>query len=84
MVANHPARTARDLEAMPFPIDGLATGFADMLREEERLGKGGRRSEESVVGLGRLLRVSRQCVLRGVTLGKQVIIRNGWEAKSFW
>jgi hypothetical protein len=34
--------------------------------------------------LGRLLRVSRQSVLRGVTGGKQVIIRNGWEAKSFW
>jgi hypothetical protein len=44
----------------------------------------GHSSEESVVGLGRLLRVSRQSVLRGVTLGKQVIIRNGWEAKSFW
>jgi len=44
----------------------------------------GRRSEESVVGLGRLLRVSRQSVLRGLMLGKQVIIRNGWEAKSFW
>jgi len=28
--------------------------------------------------------VSRQSVLRGVTVGKQVIIRNGWEAKSFW
>jgi len=34
--------------------------------------------------LGRLLRVSRQSVLRGVTVGKQVIIRNGWEPKSFW
>jgi hypothetical protein len=34
--------------------------------------------------LGRLLRVSRQSVLRGVTVGKQVMIRNGWEAKSFW
>ena len=44
----------------------------------------GRRSEEFVVGIGRLLRVSRQSVLRGVTLGKQVIIRDGWEAKSFW
>ena len=44
----------------------------------------GRRSEESVVGLGRLLRVPRQSVLRGVTVGKQVIIRNEWEAKSFW
>jgi ABC-type nitrate/sulfonate/bicarbonate transport system substrate-binding protein len=27
-----------DLEAMPFPIDGRATGFEDMLAEEERLG----------------------------------------------
>ena len=44
----------------------------------------GRRSEESDVGLGRLLRVSRQSVLRGGTLGKQLIIRNGREAKSFW
>jgi hypothetical protein len=24
---------------MPFPIDGLATGFEDMLKEEERLGE---------------------------------------------
>jgi hypothetical protein len=30
--------TAQDLEARPFPIDGLATGFEDMLKEEERLG----------------------------------------------
>ena len=44
----------------------------------------GRRSEESVVGIGRLMRVSMQGVLRGVSLGKPVIIRNGWEAKSFW
>ena len=29
----------RDLEAMPFPIDGLATGFEDMLSEEEKLGE---------------------------------------------
>ncbi len=28
-----------DLEAMPFPIDGLATGFEDMLAEEEKLGE---------------------------------------------
>jgi hypothetical protein len=27
-----------DLEAMPFPIDGRATGFEDMLAEEEKLG----------------------------------------------
>src|SRR5438874_1859374 len=33
------SRTQRDLEAMPFPIDGLATGFEDMLKEEERLGE---------------------------------------------
>ena len=39
VVENNPARTARDLEAMPFPIDGLATGFKDMLIEEERLGE---------------------------------------------
>lgn len=32
-------RTARDLEAMPFPIDGRATGFEDMLAEEEKLGE---------------------------------------------
>lgn len=30
--------TPLDLEAMPFPIDGLATGFEDMLVEEEKLG----------------------------------------------
>jgi hypothetical protein len=24
---------------MPFPIDGMATGFEDMLKEEERLGE---------------------------------------------
>ena len=28
----------RDLETMPFPIDGLATGFEDMLAEEEKIG----------------------------------------------
>ena len=28
-----------DLEAMPFPIDGRATGFEDMLAEEEKLGE---------------------------------------------
>ena len=32
-------RTARDLEAMPFPVDGLATGFEDMLSEEKKLGE---------------------------------------------
>ena len=31
--------TPVDLEAMPFPIDGLATGFEDMLSEEEKLGE---------------------------------------------
>jgi hypothetical protein len=30
--------TPIDLEAAPFPIDGLATGFEDMLAEERRLG----------------------------------------------
>jgi hypothetical protein len=39
VVKNHPSRTARDLEAMPFPIDGRATGFEDMLKEEEKLGE---------------------------------------------
>jgi ABC-type nitrate/sulfonate/bicarbonate transport system substrate-binding protein len=39
VVENNPHRTARDLEAMPFPIDGLATGFEDMLKEEEKLGE---------------------------------------------
>lgn len=24
---------------MPFPVDGLATGFEDMLKEEEKLGE---------------------------------------------
>ena len=38
-VVTHPPRTARDLEAMPFPIDGRATGFEDMLAEERRLGE---------------------------------------------
>jgi hypothetical protein len=28
-----------DLEAMPFPIDGRATEFEDMLAEEEKLGE---------------------------------------------
>ncbi|HXG51560.1 MAG TPA: ABC transporter substrate-binding protein [candidate division Zixibacteria bacterium] len=36
---DRPARTAVDLEAMPFPIDGKATGFEEMLQEEERLGE---------------------------------------------
>ncbi|MBM4260355.1 MAG: ABC transporter substrate-binding protein [Deltaproteobacteria bacterium] len=35
----HKARSVRDLEAMPFPLDGRATGFEDMLKEEERLGE---------------------------------------------
>lgn len=39
VIKNNPFRTARDLEAMPFPIDGLATGFEDMLKEEEKLGE---------------------------------------------
>src|SRR5262245_25323367 len=30
--------TTDDLESMPFPIDGLATGFEDMLREEKLIG----------------------------------------------
>jgi hypothetical protein len=30
--------TPRGLESMPFPIDGLATGFEDMLREEKLIG----------------------------------------------
>jgi hypothetical protein len=34
--------------------------------------------------LGRLLEVSRQSILRGVEIGEQVMIRNGWELKSFW
>jgi ABC-type nitrate/sulfonate/bicarbonate transport system substrate-binding protein len=32
-------REPRDLEAMPFPLNGRATGFEDMLKEEERLGE---------------------------------------------
>ena len=32
-------RSAQDLEAMPFPLDGKATGFEDMLKEEARLGE---------------------------------------------
>ena len=35
----HAPRSLRDLEAMPFPVDGRATGFEDMLKEEERLGE---------------------------------------------
>lgn len=35
----HKARSLRDLEAMPFPLDGRATGFEDMLKEEEKLGE---------------------------------------------
>src|SRR6185503_1479588 len=31
-------RSPRDLEAMPFPIDGLATGIEQMLEDEERIG----------------------------------------------
>jgi hypothetical protein len=38
-IVTHGARTPRDLEAMPFPLDGKATGFEDMLKEEERLGE---------------------------------------------
>jgi NMT1/THI5 like len=38
-VVTHAPRTARDLEAMPFPLNGKATGFEDMLKEEERLGE---------------------------------------------
>jgi ABC-type nitrate/sulfonate/bicarbonate transport system substrate-binding protein len=38
-IVTHGARSVRDLEAMPFPIDGKATGFEDMLKEEERLGE---------------------------------------------
>jgi ABC-type nitrate/sulfonate/bicarbonate transport system substrate-binding protein len=38
-VVTHAPRSLRDLEAMPFPIDGRATGFEDMLREEEKLGE---------------------------------------------
>jgi NMT1/THI5 like len=30
--------TPRGLESMPFPLDGLATGFEDMLREEKLIG----------------------------------------------
>jgi len=33
--------------------------------------------------LGRLLRVSRQSVLRGMELGEQVIIKKGWKVESF-
>ena len=37
-VAKH-LRSAQDLEAMPFPLDGRASGFEDMLKEEEKLGE---------------------------------------------
>jgi len=36
---NPHSRSLRDLEAMPFPLNGRATGFEDMLKEEERLGE---------------------------------------------
>jgi len=32
-------RSLRDLEAMPFPLDGRASGFEDMLKEEAKLGE---------------------------------------------
>jgi len=38
-IVTHEPRTNRDLEAMPFPLDGKATGFEDMLKEEQRLGE---------------------------------------------
>ena len=38
-VVTHLPRTPRDLEAMPFPLDGRATGFEEMLIEEDRLGE---------------------------------------------
>jgi hypothetical protein len=31
-------RAPRDLEVMPFPIDGKATGFEQMLADEEKIG----------------------------------------------
>jgi hypothetical protein len=31
-------RSPRDLEVMPFPIDGKATGLEQMLAEEEKIG----------------------------------------------
>jgi hypothetical protein len=34
-----PPRTVLDMEAMPFPLDGLATGMEDMLSEEKKLGE---------------------------------------------
>lgn len=34
--------------------------------------------------LGRLLRVSRQSVLRGVEVGEQVMNKKGWHVESFW
>ncbi len=38
-IVTHAPRTERDLEAMPFPLDGKATGFEDMLAEEAKLGE---------------------------------------------
>ena len=38
-VVKNSERSTRDLEGMPFPIDGLATGFEDMLAEEKKLGE---------------------------------------------
>ncbi len=38
-IVTHAFRTTQDLEAMPFPLDGRATGFEDMLAEEEKLGE---------------------------------------------
>jgi ABC-type nitrate/sulfonate/bicarbonate transport system substrate-binding protein len=38
-VFNASRYTPRGLEAMPFPIDGRATGFEDMLREEKLIGE---------------------------------------------
>jgi hypothetical protein len=69
--------------AMPASIGRARTFFQDGMGVR-RFKQVGRRSEESLVGLARLLRASRRSVLRGVTVNKQVIIRNGWEAKFFW
>jgi len=38
-VFNASRYTPRGLEAMPFPINGVATGFEDMLREEKLIGE---------------------------------------------
>jgi ABC-type nitrate/sulfonate/bicarbonate transport system substrate-binding protein len=38
-ILTHGFRSQRDLEAMPFPINGRASGFEDMLKEEEKLGE---------------------------------------------